>query len=327
MCDLVKAAVAAVKTQEGAAIPCVLPLQLQSLSLEIDWRKDGRRLSQLAIESQYILQLLYCMCFLEEVPTSPFAIDPRDFPLAETLELAKLLLKQNRGISKTESELHHQIEQVAPEVSSQIDLALTGASSKGADAESHSSVQSMRRAHCDALSSSIRECKRNSSRDPSGLLAEQSFVLAGQLLTSLELTVTAVQALVCQPNMPLPFLTYSGLCRDPLILLKAPLAVWRCRGLRRIALFSLATLLRANDGIIASASPTEGVSSELVMSRDAIVAKCLIMASLGGEIGKEHLRPFTDSALIAMVREMVARHVGLVAQIVRQEHNDAIVDW
>lgn len=326
MCDLIECAVTAVKTQKGTAIPCVLPLQLQSLSIKIDWRKDGRRLSQLAIESQYLLQLLYSLYFLQEVPTSPFAIDPRDFPLAETLELAKLLLKQNRG-NKIESELRHRIEQMAPEVSSQIDLALSGASSKGTYAESHSSVQAIRRAHCDALSCSIRECKRNSSRDPSGLLAEQSFVLAGQLLTSLELTVTAVQALVGQPNMPLPFLTCSGLCRDPLILLKAPLAVWRCRGLRRIALFSLATLLRANDGIIASASPTEEVSSELLTSRDAIVVKCLIMASLGGDIGKDNLRSFTDSAFIAMVREMVAKHVGLVAQVVRQEHNDAIVDW
>lgn len=97
--------------------------------------------------------------------------------------------------------------------------------------------------------------------------------------------------------------------------------------MRRIALYSLSCLLEANQSIISSTVLTEEVASELLVSRDSLVIKCLIMASVGSGFVKDGLNPFTDSMLIAMVRGMVSRHIGLVAQLTKQGRNDMIVDW
>ena len=168
---------------------------------------------------------------------------------------------------------------------------------------------------------------RDKSKDPSGVLAEKAYVSTSHVLTLSHLTLTAAQALVGLPNVPSPFMSYPGLCKDPLVLLKAPLSVWRCKGLRRIALHTLSYLLRANDNIITCVSPSEGTVAEILMSRDAIIVKCLIMASTGDGVDKDRLPPFTDFMLIGMVREMVAKHSGLVAQLISRGGNDMMVDW
>ena len=327
LCDLLQSSVTAIKTDKGTAIPYVLPIQLQSLSLKIDWRKGDARISQPSLESQFLIQLLYCLYFLDDEPLSPFAIDPRDFPLKEILELATLLSEECMGFTKIESELKRLITKMAPEVSSQIDMVLVDGANTVPRTVSCTSIRAVRHTHCEELSNSIRECRREMSKDPSGCFAERNFVYASRLLTLSDLTLTASRALVGPTDMPVPFMTYAGICRDPLILLKAPLSVWRCRGLRRIALYTLSCLLRANDAIVAKASPTGEVASELFMSRDAIVVSCLIIASVGGGVGEDCVKPLADSTTIAVIREMVAKHVGLVAQLVKQGKNDAIVDW
>ena len=76
-----------------------------------------------------------------------------------------------------------------------------------------------------------------------------------------------------------------------------------------------------------STALTEEVASELLLCRDTLVVKCLITAAVGGGAGKGSLSPFTDSTLIAMVRGMVAKHVGLVAQLAKEGRNDVIMDW
>jgi len=326
ICHVLQSAVVAIKTRGGSTIPHILPVQLQSLSLKIDWRKDDTRSPQPSLDSQYLLQTLYCLYFVDEIPKSSFAIDPRDLPLKETLELAEWRLEHNHVTFEVESELQRLVEKLAPEVSSQIDMAVVRGESTSAKALASTSGQSFRYTHCNALSDSIREGIRDMDKDPSGTLAEKAFAYASRQLTSSDLMLTAVKALVASPNVPLPFMTYPGLCKDPLVLLKVPVAVWRCKGLRRIALCILSNLLRANDSLIANMSLTDGVAAEVLLSRDAIIVKCLIMASVGG-VGRDRLRPFTDSMLIAMVRGMVARHVGLVAQLVKHGRNDTIVDW
>ena len=323
VCDLIKSCITAVKTNQGITIPFVLPVQLQSLSLKIDWRKGESRLSQPALESKYLLHLLYSLYFLVEEPTSPFVIDPRDLPLKESLELADTLICD---VAVFKSELACLIEQMAPEVSSQISMAPIDDTALTLGVEC-SSPQSRRHAQCDRLSDAIREVRRDIKIDTSGTIAEKSFVIASRELSLSDLIVTATQALLGSPNMPLPFMTYSGLCRDPLVLLKAPLHVWRNNGLRRIALYALSCLLQANQSIVVSTALTEEVASELLVCRDTLVVKCLITAAVGGGAGKGSLSPFTDSTLIAMVRGMVAKHVGLVAQLAKEGRNDAIMDW
>jgi hypothetical protein len=323
VCDIIKSCITAVKMNQGSTIPFVLPVQLQALSLKIDWRKGESRMSQPALESKYLLRLLYGLYFYVEEPTSPFVIDPRDLPLKESLELADTLVYD---VAVFKSELACLIEQVAPEVSSQISMSPIDDTAFTLGVEP-SSPQSRRRAQCDRLSDAVREVRRDMMRDTSGTIAEKSFVLASLELSLSDLIVTAARALLGSPTRPLPFMTYSGLCRDPLVLFKAPLQVWRNSGLRRIALYTLSCLLQANRSIVVSTAFTEEVASELLVCRDTLVVKCLITAAIGGGTGKDSLSPFTDSTLIAMVRGMVAKNVGLVAQLAKEGRNEAIMDW
>jgi hypothetical protein len=320
--DLIQAAVVAATKHERVGMPHVLPVQLQSLALKVDWREVGTRTSQPSLESQFLLQLFYCMCFLDQEPTSPFAIDPREFPLKEALHLCKSAVDHS-VLAHLECRMKELIEKLAPEVCSQIDLPLT----RKAFTTSYDSlsIKSVRRTLCRELSECIRACKRDQNQDPSGCEAEHVFAYTSRQLAPNELQVTVVRSLLASPNVPLPFFTYNGLCKDPLAVFKAPLSVWRCKGLRRIALFVLARLLEANELIIVNASPTEGAALELLASRDAIVVRCLIMAAVGVTSGKEYLSPFYCSMTIAMIRSMVAKRHGLLALLVKQEQNDTLI--
>ena len=125
ICELFRSAVTNTKTNERNAVPCILPLALQSLSLKIDWRKDGTRLSQPLLESQYLLQTLFSLYFVDDKPSgSPFAIDPRDLPLKETLELVRILSEEHNVAPGIEAELQCLVEKLAPEISFQVDTAL-----------------------------------------------------------------------------------------------------------------------------------------------------------------------------------------------------------
>lgn len=328
ICELFRSAMTAIKTSERNAVPCILPVALQSLSLNIDWRKDGTRMSQPLLESQYLLQTLFSLYFVDDNSSeSPFAIDPRDLPLKETLELVRILSEDHNVAPEIETELQRLVEKLAPEVSFQMDTASVLEKRSGEDFIASGSVQAIRLAHSKALRDAIRDCMRNKSKDPSGVFAEKAYTSASRNLTFANLTLIAVQALLSPPNVPPPFMSFPGLCRDPLALLKAPLSVWRCKGLRRIALHTLSHLLRANDSIITSVSPSEEVTAEILMSRDAIVVKCLIMASTGDGFGKDRLHPLSDFMVTDMVREMAAKHSGLVAQLISRGRNDTMVDW
>ena len=320
--DLIQAAVVAV-TKHGVGIPHVLPIQLQSLALQVDWREVGTRRSQPSLESQFLLQLLYCLCFLEQEPSSPFAIDPREFPLKEALHLCKSTVDHSHKLAHLGCRMKELIERLVPDVFSQTDLPLTRNVFKTSD--DTVSIQSVRRALCRELSESIRACKFDQNKDPSGCEAEHIFAYTSRQLAPNEVQVTAVQSLLASPKKPLPFATYAGLCRDPLVVFKAPLSVWRCKGLRRIALFVLFHLLEANEFIIVNESPTEGAALELLASRDAIVVRCLIMAAIGFTSGKECLSPFNCSMTIAMIRSLVAKRRGLLALLVKQGQNDTLI--
>jgi hypothetical protein len=320
--DLIQVAVVAVTKHERVGMPHILPLQLQSLALKVDWKENGRRTSQPSLESQFLLQLLYGMYFLHQEPTSPFAIDPREFPLKEALHWCKSTV-DHRELAHLECRMKELIERLAPEVGSQIDLPLTR---KAFTASYDSlSIQSVRHALCHELSECIRACKRDQNEDPTGCEAEHVFAYTSRQLAPYELQVTAVRSLLASPNVPLPFITSNGLCKDPLAVFKAPLSVWRCKGLRRIALFVLSHLMETNEIIILKASPTEGAALELLASRDALVVRCLIMAAVGVSSRKECSSPFHCSVTIAMIRSVVAKRHGLVALLVKQEQNDTLI--
>lgn len=320
--DLIQAAVVAIVKHEHVGMPHILPVQLQSLALKIDWRENDKRTSQPSLESQFLLQLFYCLYFLEQEPTSPFSIDPREFPLKEAIHLCKST-GDHSVLAHLECRMKELIERLAPEVCSQIDLPLTRKSFT--TLYDSLSIQSARHVLCRELSECIRACKREQNEDPSGCEAEHVFAYTSRQLAPYELQVIAVRSLLASPNVPLPFVTYNGLCKDPLAVLKAPLSVWRCKGLRRIALFVLSHLLETNEIIIVNASPTKGAALELLASRDAIVVRSLIMAAVGVTSGKEWLSPFYCPVTISMIRSMVAKRHGLLALLVKQGQNDTLI--
>ena len=215
------------------------------------------------------------------------------------------------------------IEKLVPDAFFQIDLPLSRNVFKTSG--DTVSIQSVRRALCLELSETIRACKGDRNEDPSGCEAEHIFAYTSRQIAPYELQVTVVRSLLASPNEPLPFVTYAGLCRDPLAIFKAPLSVWKCKGLRRISLFVLSHLLEANEVIVVNASPSELASLELLASRDAIVVRCLIMAAVGFSGGKECLGPFNCSMTIAMIRSMVAKRRGLLALLVKQGQSDTLI--
>ena len=138
------------------------------------------------------------------------------------------------------------------------------------------------------------------------------------------MTMAVLLAVTPKEWLELPWPTISWLW-SYLPVLKAPLSVRRCRGLRRIALFVLSDLLKANECIIVNVSPTKGAALELLVSCDAMVMRYLIMAAVSFTSRKECLSPFNCSTMITMIHSMVARRHGLLAFLVKQGQNDMLM--
>jgi hypothetical protein len=69
---------------DGPKIPLVLPLQIEKLAMQITLQQQASPLGKL--ESQFLLQVLYCFAFADQEPTSPFRVsDFRLLPMRDPL--------------------------------------------------------------------------------------------------------------------------------------------------------------------------------------------------------------------------------------------------
>jgi hypothetical protein len=304
---------AAMVTVKSGAIPMVLPIELESLSRKINFFSGDWD----ALHAQFLLQFAYCLSVAESNPASPFSIDPRNIPAKETLRLCRK--RQGLlGIDGLIGLFRKAFLTVCPDVL--VDTTLS------AIAQTSAAEPTMSRHEMDSLiMKSIKKCTDDPKIDPSGKEAERTFTWAKTRFLSDDVDTIAAKALLATTNAPSLYLTYSMLGRDPLVLLRCPILVWKKQGLRRIVLSILQQLLKANDHQIAQTSQTDEVAEELAASRDTILVRCLLVLTSGHE---GSLHPFHCSFLTSMIRSIITKRQGLVATLAKQGHlSNCAVDF
>ena len=313
----------------GAAskMPLVLPLHVGALSQKLSWRQsDLHDAGSEATRCQLVIQLLYSLLFLEESPSSPFVIDPRAFPLAEVCAFCQessLVCDDiaSRIQSLTAMHVPDVLSTTAP-VEPDIDNMVCGGSN--------------RKISIAMVTGAIEACRNEAASDDANDLARRAELLYSRAradIPSNDVDTAVACALISSANLPPRAYSYSLLCKDPLLILKCHLSVWKCPGLRRIVLAILQRLLEANNHITLQNAPTEEAGHQMLSARDSLVARCLLISGcnnfvLDADMAREKTGGATRcSATIAFVRSLVANRPGVVATLVKQSLPNKAVDW
>lgn len=312
----VEESAASLLRRDGPQLPLVLPLQLEMMANGLSF--DSSRWS--SRESTFLLCLLYCFCFKDQIGSdqSPFAFDPRDLPLVEVRSLCERF-PDSLVSSSMRLKLKGLIDRHCPEIAERSLLRLERHGSAQSEAVSHRS-DAGRLSTSLVLSRCLRQSLEDSSSDPSGLLAERAFVMASTDLNDASLFTTTIDALMAEPHEPVRVFTYSGLCRDPLVLMKCPLSVWERKGLRRVVLLMLGSLLRTNDNVAKQFAPNEETRQEYIEARNELVVRCLVTTMAGSTEGY-------CSMTVALIRYVTARDRGVTAMMLKQGLSDEALDW
>jgi hypothetical protein len=303
---------------KSSEVPSVLPTHL-----DMAWSKIASRwmLSDTkSIDDHkciFLFRFLYAFVFLDIVPKSPFAFDPRSSPIKESLAMVKKLSSKSTR-DYLLSELQILIQKYCPElVFNQSEQELDLWVSPPFDTMDRKSL-------LDALSNSIQAnlytdnakiCENNAT--------EQLFLHAKGRVCDASVYCTVTNAFLSSPDNPPPNFSYHLLCRDPLVCLKFPLFVWKCKSLRRIALSVLETLLRSNDAITLEESKIHDSALELLVARDVVVVRCLLAALHGGDSKNTIFCSMTTS----FIRWLIRSRSGLVALLVKQGIQERDLDW
>lgn len=336
----------------SSKIPLLLPLQVEQLARKVSWnvsdlqplsdrdrcsgveRKDNQQ------RCQFVLQLLYALRFAQLVPGSPFAVDPRLLPGGPALLFCRALSQNDSvserlrlGIKFIGNTLEDLAANLCPEI---LSATPDGSLQCFEDATSGlSSVSPANKVSPTTVATAIRACLQG-GEDPSGRTAERLFLNSRADFPSADVDVQAFAALLSSQHSPLRLRSYSSLCRDPLALLRCNVRSWRCRGLRRILLSILRRLLDAHDFVARKAAvPSKAIASEMLASRDALVARCLLVADSCGyrfdrDTGGGNVSTASAAArcpmAVSLIRSLVSKRRGLVAILVKQGLPDTAVD-
>ena len=328
-CILVQESVAMLVRRPEPHIPIVLPLTLERISQQLPWEEisisDGIKTSTNHVFSQFVLQLLYALEFLERQPLSPFAINPRLLPLKESLAfLDKSCQEYNKGcgFGMMSTALKELTLKHCPDL-----LRVNMIEKDGLIISRKHIVKPM------LVYEAIRDCLNGDSVDPSGLRAERMFVLSRSVYPSLEVDVAAMGAILAVRNSQPKFYSYVALCKDPLILLKASGSAWKLRGVRFILLQILDSLMSANECIVMQSSETETVAQDYLTSRDAIIVKCIVFACASRFIfgrgceGGVIPRARHCMLCVSMIRSIVSKRQGIIASLIKQGLPDQCMEW
>lgn len=305
-----------VANETSSQIPFVLPTSLDILWSKIITNPTSTKSGDYGAEqSTYLLRLFYALQYFEAHPTSPFVVDVRSLPLKEVLTAVKLF-RATDARDFVLSELRRLVEKDAPDV--ELDW-------NPIEKPVLATVDSMTRNDIvETLYCSIRDIVILDD-DTKGDAGDQEsvFTQARLCLNDADLFCTVVSAFFSFPNSPTSRFSYSLLCRDPMILFRYPLKVWRRKGLRRILLTTLRTLLLANNFIAFRDSPNSDTARELIAARDAIVIRCLLAVVHGG--GTHN--PCICSSTTSFIRWLVTCRPGLVGLLVKQGIQEIDIDW
>ena len=325
---LVQESVAMLVRRPEPHIPIVLPLTLERISQQLPWEEisisDGIKTSTNHVFSQFVLQLLYALEFLERQPLSPFAINPRLLPLKESLAfLDKSCQEYNKGcgFGMMSTALKELTLKHCPDL-----LRVNMIEKDGLIISRKHIVKPM------LVYEAIRDCLNGDSVDPSGLRAERMFVLSRSVYPSLEVDVAAMGAILAVRNSQPKFYSYVALCKDPLILLKASGSAWKLRGVRFILLQILDSLMSANECIVMQSSETETVAQDYLTSRDAIIVKCIVFACASFIFGRGCEGGVIPRArhcmlCVSMIRSIVSKRQGIIASLIKQGLPDQCMEW
>ncbi len=285
------------RSDKNLMLPLVLPLHVQSLKADLLPARGYQTLSPSG--ARFLLMVLYCLEYLDAVPTSPFGIDLGTIPMREIYGLCIMNSKQYVMSQAASDSFLHLIEKLAPEVSFW-NQVITLKRRKGwglvGKVELRNAIHLGIKEKCDVSCASV----------------EKLFLMATGSLSEADLITTTVNGLLGNRVKPHPHYSYAVLCRDPLLVFKIPFVVLKKSGFRRIALFVLCRLLEMNDGLAKGMMKDNCADAEYISARNCIVLQCLCQSF------------FTLSAAercmvsIGLIRRLVASQEGLGAMIIKQ---------
>eukprot|EP00537_Pseudo-nitzschia_pungens_P009058 CAMPEP_0172379628 /NCGR_PEP_ID=MMETSP1060-20121228/70027_1 /TAXON_ID=37318 /ORGANISM="Pseudo-nitzschia pungens, Strain cf. cingulata" /LENGTH=594 /DNA_ID=CAMNT_0013107371 /DNA_START=757 /DNA_END=2538 /DNA_ORIENTATION=- len=267
-------------------------------------------------KSKYLLQFLYALIVLDVSPRSPFAFDPRSTHIKETLLLIENL--PSKAIRDCLlSEVRTLIEKHCPEFS--VDRFKRHLDFRVSPPFEDMDCKSLLEALCSCIRAALHQNDTYKFKSTIELL----YLQAKAQICDSDVYCAVTNALLSSPHSPLPTYTYHLMCRDPIICLKFPLSVWKCRSLRRIGLSVLENLLLSNNAIVLEESKNADVALEFVVARDAIIVRCLLAILHEGDSNSLIICPMTTS----IIRWLIQSRPGLVALLVKQGLREQDVDW
>eukprot|EP00804_Cyclotella_cryptica_P010226 CCRYP_016701-RB/>CCRYP_016701-RB protein AED:0.07 eAED:0.07 QI:60/0.66/1/1/0.66/0.5/4/103/1342 len=320
-CELIQESVKMVLRRNGPHIPHVVPFSLERVAASIPWSLSHTSHFH-EVFAQFGLQLLYALLFLENEPTSPFVINPRSFPLTETLSFVKSLYNDSDQRNYEEIDGHktlcHLLEKL---ISSHCADVVHHVESSRLLNHSTWTITGYESVTPSKVHLAVRDClNEHGVVDQSGIRAEKMYLMSSSHHLTSALDVAVVSALLTSRHSQPKFISYLALCKDPLVLFKTSASVWKRHGIRRIFLKTLHHLLEANESIVIKSCESSRVAREFLAARDSIIVRCLLLAQT--DLSQTHC-----VMSVNMIRHIISRCPGIVATLLKQGLDDRFVDY
>jgi len=322
MAELITKAVAFFADQRGMNMPIVSPLQLECRAANVDLEKMKYQQTSDNLDWTAFYQVLYWFAFMDVGANSLFDFDPRVLPLKEMLSFSRRISCLTQSLLPIY--LEYYIDKHCPDVLVNLERWELVKDPRFFRPSRHKEFN--RLATQRQLSKTLKAALLSNAKEKYVSVAERSFIIARGILGDADLCTVVVSAFLSTPNSPPPFCTYSMLCRDPLVLLKAPMQTWRYSGLRRVGLSVILTLMEANSAIVPK---NNNSSDELVAACNLLLVRGLIVATSGSEDSSLSKAPQSCSMTTNFVRRIIANNPGLVGQLVKQSPglSECAQDW
>lgn len=318
----VKECVKKAELSNMAIIPIVMPLSLQLLAQALQWDEIANDAESSKTNlSQFILQLVYALEFVEQYPMSPFIVNARLFPLKKSLAF----LVRDNEIEIGSGSLHFTLEKLIMKQCPDIIRAKE---------TNYVQLLGSDKPICNPkdVYDSICDCINGRNAHESGLPVEEIYLRSRSIYPSLNVDVEAVRAIMATGQSQPKYYSYLALCKDPLVLLKARASIWKVNDLRHILLQILESLMSANECLVMQSSVTNDVAEDYLIVRDTIIVRCIVLVC-----GSSLLLGACESKLAAsirscvrcidLVRSIVTKRRGIIAAILKQGLPENCIEW
>lgn len=300
---------------ETANIPIILPVTLQANCKKY----FGQSIRSQNINSfrQLQLSLLYALFFAIKHPRSPFASNFRLLPIRSILEEQFVLDDKHVAVSEA---LLTFVQSHCPEILNEMDRISKVQDDVNIPLEPRELTPPK-------ISQKIKQYLTGMSiidENMIGMEIERMFFASRSIFQSADVDAEVCDALLSSVDDSFYYKSYSGMCKDPLLLLKCSLKVWINAPLRRILINILERLLSANEAMIIESSLGIHLKSESITSRDAVIVRCFLFLLSGCYEG---IDPISCPKMVSILRSLFARGEGLIAAIIRQGLPFVALDW